>query len=55
MQATAVLGWLGGSAAESVLASMLSDPVESVRVTAAGNLLRLAAESANPSAARPMR
>lgn len=55
MQAASVLGRLGGSAAESVLASMLSDPVESVRVTAAGNLLRLAAESANPSAARPMR
>ncbi len=55
MQAASVLGRLGGSAAESALASMLSDPVESVRVTAAGNLLRLAAESANASADRPMR
>ena len=55
MQAASVLGRLGGSVAEATLATMLSDPVESVRVTAAGNLARLAAESASPSAGRPMR
>ncbi len=55
MQAASLLGHLGGSAAESSLATLLSDPVESVRVTAAGNLLRLAAESASSSPARPMR
>lgn len=55
MQAASVLGRLGGSAAETALAMMLSDPVESVRVTAAGNLLRLAAESMPPATVRPMR
>jgi HEAT repeat protein len=55
MQAASVLGCLGGSAAEAALATMMSDPVESVRVTAAGNLLRLSAESASPSSTRPMR
>ncbi len=40
MQATAVLGQLGTPAAQSLLAAMLSDPAEAVRVSAAGNLLR---------------
>lgn len=55
MQAASLLGRLGGAAARSELASMLADPAESVRVTAAGNLMRLAAESANFGGDRPMR
>ncbi len=54
-QACAVAGAAGGTAAVDALRSRLSDPVEFVRITAAGNLLKAASESSSVADATGVR
>jgi len=54
-QACAVAGAAGGTAAVEALRARLSDPVEFVRITAAGNLLKAASESSSVADATGVR